>query len=162
MTCEKTNNSQFGSGPSRQGPSAYHSAHVHEHVQDQVAVSGLMWLVVIDALERFHGALRHEKLHAIKEAPRASVRHRPGTVLKSLGGALVSNHCTVVNSSTACLQASSRLAAAPPHGKLPVRLDITYRNDAKYIQQCITRRVPAIAAPVELPSAVAAIENQEA
>jgi hypothetical protein len=87
-----------------------------------------MWLVVIDALERFHGALRHEELHALKEAPRASVRHRPGTVLKSLGRARVSNPCTVANSSSAHLQASSRLAAVPAHGKLPVRLDTTHRR----------------------------------
>ena len=54
----------------------YHSAHIDEHIQNQVAVSGLMWMFVIDAFERLYGALRHKEAHAVEEAPRAiSIGH---------------------------------------------------------------------------------------
>lgn len=46
----------------------YHSTNTHERVQNQVTMSGIASMIVINSLESLHGALRNEETHAVKQA----------------------------------------------------------------------------------------------
>ena len=46
----------------------YQATNTHERVQNQVTMSGIASMIVINSLESLHGALRDEETHAVKQA----------------------------------------------------------------------------------------------